>query len=104
MFGEPRTMPAGPALLSLFTGSPLLPAACYDLEDGWLVDVGEPLEIQPSGTMRADVTALTRLLAKRFERSISAAPTQWHMFQPAWDLGEPAEREAEAAPSASAWP
>jgi lauroyl/myristoyl acyltransferase len=101
MFGETRTMPAGPALLSLFTGSPLLPAACYDLEDGWLVDVGEPLEIQPSGTMRADVTALTRLLAKRFERSISAAPTQWHMFQPAWDLGETEDREADAGTGAA---
>src|ERR671918_703772 len=85
MFGETRKMPAGPAMLSLFTGSPLLPAACYDLEDGWLVDIGEPIEIERSGSMRADVTALTRLLAKRFERAISAAPTQWHMFQPAWE-------------------
>jgi KDO2-lipid IV(A) lauroyltransferase len=101
MFGETRRMPAGPALLSLFTGSPLLPAACYDLEDGWLVDVGEPLEIEPSGTMRADVTALTRLLAKRFERAISAAPTQWHMFQPAWGLGASEERDAGAAAAAA---
>jgi phosphatidylinositol dimannoside acyltransferase len=85
MFGETRRMPSGPAMLSLFTGSPLLPAACYDLVDGWQVDIGEPLEIERSGTMRADVTTMTRLLAKRFERSISAAPTQWHMFQPAWD-------------------
>jgi lauroyl/myristoyl acyltransferase len=101
MFGETRRMPAGPALLSVFTGSPLLPAACYDLEDGWLVDVGEPLEVEPTGVMRADVTALTRLLAKRFERAISAAPTQWHMFQPAWDLGASGEREATGAAAAA---
>jgi lauroyl/myristoyl acyltransferase len=101
MFGETRRMPAGPALLSLFTGSPLLPAACYDLEDGWLVDVSEPLEVEQSGTMRADVSALTRLLAKRFERAISAAPTQWHMFQPAWGPGASEERGTDAAAAAA---
>jgi phosphatidylinositol dimannoside acyltransferase len=87
MFGETRRMPAGPALLSLFTGSPLLPCACYDLADGWVLVVESPLEIERSGVMRDDVVALTRLLAKRFERSIAAAPTQWHMFQPAWADG-----------------
>ncbi|HYZ10396.1 MAG TPA: phosphatidylinositol mannoside acyltransferase [Actinomycetota bacterium] len=102
MFGETRKMPPGPAMLSLFTGSPLLPAACYDLEGGWRVDIGEPLEVERSGSMRADVTALTRLLAKRFERSISAAPTQWHMFQPAWGSPGPGEREAGPAAAAGA--
>lgn len=92
MFGETRRMPAGPAMLSLFTVSPLLPAACYDLEGGWEIEIGEPLEIERSGAMRADVIALTRLLAKRFERAISAAPTQWHMFQPAWEPGVTGER------------
>lgn len=87
MFGEPRRMPAGPALLSVFTGSPLLPAACYDVGDGWVVYIDEPLEVERTGVMRDDVAALTRLLAKRFERSIAAAPTQWHMFQPAWGGG-----------------
>jgi KDO2-lipid IV(A) lauroyltransferase len=104
MFGETTRMPAGPALLSLFTGAPLLPAACYDLADGWLIDIGEPLEIEPSGVMRTDVITLTRLLAKRFERSISAAPTQWHMFQPVWDLGTSGEGDAEAAAEASSTP
>jgi lauroyl/myristoyl acyltransferase len=102
MFGEIRKLPAGPAMLSLFTGSPLLPTACYDLEGGWRVDIGEPLEIERSGSMRADVTALTRLLAKRFERSISAAPTQWHMFQRAWGPGQAGEREGAAAAAAAA--
>jgi KDO2-lipid IV(A) lauroyltransferase len=51
--------------------------------------------------MRADVTALTRLLAKRFERAISAAPTQWHMFQPAWGPEASEERAAGAAAAAA---
>jgi KDO2-lipid IV(A) lauroyltransferase len=88
MFGEERRMPAGPALLSLSTGSPLLACACYDTENGWVAQIDPPLEIERTESLRDDVTALTRLLAKRFERAIAANPTEWHMFQPAWE--EPA--------------
>jgi len=93
-------MPAGPALLALGTGAPLHACGCYDLEDGWMIDIGAPIEIERTDSLRKDVTTLTRELAKRFERSIAAAPTQWHMFQPAW---EGPEREgAPRAPAAAA--
>ena len=85
MFGERRRMPAGPALLSLTTGSPLLPSATYDTEDGWAVVIGPPLQMERTGNRKKDVVALTQRLAEEFERAIAAAPTQWHMFQPAWD-------------------
>jgi KDO2-lipid IV(A) lauroyltransferase len=84
MFGERRMMPAGPALLSLATGAPLLPCALYDLDDGWVIYIGAPLEVERTGDLRQDVNTMTRELAARFERAIAAAPTQWHMFQPAW--------------------
>jgi KDO2-lipid IV(A) lauroyltransferase len=100
MFGEERRMPPGPALLSLVTGSPLLPAACYHEADGWVTFIDPPLEVERTGQMREDVTALTRLLAKRFERAIAAAPTQWHMFQPAWD-GNGSEAPTGAGPAAT---
>ena len=93
MFGEERRMPSGPALLSLGTGSPLLPCAVYDEGDGWTIQVGAPVLIERTEDLRADVASLTRELARRFETSIAAAPTQWHMFQPAW--------EEETGPSAS---
>ena len=57
--------------------------------------VDPPLEIERTDDLRADVATITRILAKRFERYISAAPTDWHMFQPAWD-GEPAVANAPA--------
>jgi lauroyl/myristoyl acyltransferase len=84
MFGASRRLPAGPALLSLTTGSPLLPAAVYDSGGGWLCIIRPPLRVEATGDRRADVAALTRELAAEFERSIAAAPTQWHMLQPAW--------------------
>jgi lauroyl/myristoyl acyltransferase len=88
MFGETRLMPSGPALLALVAGSPLMPCAAYDTEDGWVVNIGAPLEIERTDVLRDDVTTLTTALAGRFERAIAAAPTQWHMFQPAWPAEE----------------
>ena len=100
MFGEERRMPAGPALLSLATGAPLLPCSCTYKPSGWITKVEPPLQIERTGNMRDDVTELTRALAKRFERAISASPTEWHMFQPAWN--GPAVEESETPSSAGA--
>jgi lauroyl/myristoyl acyltransferase len=89
MFGATRRLPAGPALLSLTTGSPLIPCAMYDTEDdGWLCLITEPIEVERTDRLRDNVAALTRKLAGRFEEFIAAAPTQWHMWQPAWPEDE----------------
>lgn len=100
MFGEERRMPAGPALLSLATGCPLMSAACYDTQEGWVTYISPPIEIERTDSLRDDVTKVTRILAEHFERAIGAAPTQWHMFQPAWD--EPAGEKAGTPASAAA--
>lgn len=84
MFGAPRRVPAGPALLSLSTGAPLLVCPTYTTPHGWIVRIGRPIQIERSGTIRTDVTTLTRAMAAEFERAISARPADWHMFQPAW--------------------
>jgi lauroyl/myristoyl acyltransferase len=104
MFGETRRIPPGPALLSLASGAPLLPCAVYDSDDGWVIQIERPLQIERTGSLRDDVTTLSRALAERFERAISAAPTQWHMFQPAWpanEVGAPADVGATAAGTAA---
>jgi phosphatidylinositol dimannoside acyltransferase len=95
MFGATRQIPAGPALLSLSSGAPLLPAYVYTTDAGWFCRIGEPLEIERSGEMRTDVTALSKVLAAEFQRAIAAKPTDWHMFQPAW----PDEASPMAEPS-----
>lgn len=100
MFGATRRVPAGPALLSLSSGAPLVVCPVYTRGDGWEIRIGEPLEIERTGVMRDDVTALSRLMAERFERAIAAKPTDWHMFQPAWNqIGS-----ADTVPAASAQP
>jgi KDO2-lipid IV(A) lauroyltransferase len=84
MFGAPRRLPAGPAYLSLATRTPLSVCAVFTTDDGWRTKIGPPVQIERSGHMRTDVTALTRVIAAGFERYISEAPADWHMFQPAW--------------------
>jgi phosphatidylinositol dimannoside acyltransferase len=85
MFGAPRRLPVGPALLSLSTGAPLLVCPVWTTDNGWKIRIGGALEIERTGDMRADVTALTRRMGSEFERAIAARPVDWHMFQPAWE-------------------
>jgi KDO2-lipid IV(A) lauroyltransferase len=85
MFGAIRRIPAGPALLSLTSGAPLLVCPVSTLPGGWRIQIGAPLEFEPTGDTKADVSALSRLMAAEFERAIAARPPDWHMFQPAWD-------------------
>lgn len=99
MFGAPRRIPAGPALLSISSGASLIPAATYDTDDGWLCVIREPVELERTGDMREDVARLSRLLAADFERSIAAAPTQWHMWQPAWPEADATDAERTAGPT-----
>ena len=85
MFGGRRKLPAGPARLALGTGTPLTVGAVFTTREGWHCRILPPFEFEQTGDMRSDVTALTRLIASAFERFISEAPADWHMFQPAFE-------------------
>jgi len=85
MFGRTRRMPAGPALLSITVGAPLIPSPVYTTDRGCRVQFHEPLRVEATGERKRDVVTLTRMLAASFERAIAAAPADWHMFQPGWE-------------------
>jgi KDO2-lipid IV(A) lauroyltransferase len=84
MFGATRRVPAGPAMLALSTGAPVVVCPAYTTPDGWVVRIDPPLEVERTGRLREDVAALSRLMAAGFERAIAARPPDWHMFQPGW--------------------
>ena len=84
MFGRTRRMPAGPALLALSPGAPLISGPTYTTRDGW-VEVLTPVTVEPTGRRKDDIIALTRALAAAFEQAIAAAPPDWHLFQPGWE-------------------
>lgn len=88
-FGERTTLPAGPVTMALRTGAPLLATTVYFDGDGHRGVVRPALDLTRRGTLREDVARLTQDLAHEFEVLISAAPEQWHLFQPNW----PSDRE-----------
>jgi lauroyl/myristoyl acyltransferase len=85
MFGGARRLPVGPALLSVSSGAPVIVAAIYETRAGWHCILHEPLMVEMTGDRRADVTAVTREIARVFEQVVSASPADWHLFQPGWE-------------------
>lgn len=85
MFGERTSLPAGPAMLALRSGAPLITAAIYfDGRHGHRAIVDPPLDVRREGRLREDVARITRDMASRLERLIARAPEQWHLQQPNW--------------------
>jgi phosphatidylinositol dimannoside acyltransferase len=84
MFGRTRVLPAGPALLSITSGAPLLVCPVFTTDDGWHCRIRH-IEFERTGDLRGDVRELTRRMAAAFEDAIAAKPPDWHMFQPGWD-------------------
>ncbi|MFM2078600.1 MAG: hypothetical protein RJA49_2490 [Actinomycetota bacterium] len=85
-FGERTTLPAGPAMLGLRVGSPVLPVGCYftPAHNGHHALVRPPLSMVRQGGLREDVSRITQNLARELEFLIRRAPEQWHLFQPNW--------------------
>jgi KDO2-lipid IV(A) lauroyltransferase len=85
MFGGTRKLPAGPALLALSSGAPVITCALYQTPTGWSTTFRAPFFVGSTGDRRADVVAGTRRIAAAFEEAISASPSDWHLFQPGWE-------------------
>lgn len=95
-FGEVTTLPAGPAVLSVKTGAPILPVASYfKKRRGHHIVIGAPIEPPGEGSRDEQVVAQTQRLAAALEVLILAHPEQWHLVQPNW----PSDRAAQAAVS-----
>lgn len=83
-FGEKASMPAGPAMMSLMTGAPIMAVDLWHVDEGLRGRVQEPLA-QPEGVERqARVTTLTQSMADAFARGIAEHPMDWHMMQRLW--------------------
>jgi KDO2-lipid IV(A) lauroyltransferase len=84
-FGEPTTLPAGPALLALDSRAPLVPAAFYTGPGHrYLAVFRPPVPVERTGDRRGDVARVARTLALELESLIRRSPEQWHLMQPNW--------------------
>jgi lauroyl/myristoyl acyltransferase len=102
-FGAPASLPIGPALLAMESGSPVYLCAVRRAGTGRyrgkLIQVPVPAE----GTRRERVTAMLTGLAAIFETAIADAPEQWWtLFFPIWPDLEATAQEAVTRKAAAA--
>jgi phosphatidylinositol dimannoside acyltransferase len=87
-FGEKTTFPAGPAVVALKTGVPLLVAGVYgvdrpDGKKGWEAEISLPIEL-PDDNGREAIAELTQRVANVLEEFVARRPEEWHVFNPFW--------------------
>ena len=85
-FGERTTLPPGPAVLALRSGSPILCVSVRNVDDGWVGHAVEPIWLDDVGDRDRDevIRETMQRVARRLEELIREDPAQWHMFMPAW--------------------
>ncbi len=96
--GQQAIVPAGPALLALRTGAPVLPFVCRRLpDDRYRIEVQAPVQFGPPRAGTQDVEAMAQAIIDRFDPILRATPEQWYLFSPMWHRGEASAAEARLA-------
>ena len=91
-FGGPARMPAGPAILALKTGAPLICAMISYTEKGIHIDFSL-VPVPTVGTETERIAQIVQNSADLFAQGISAYPHDWHMMQRIWIDGDFKDRE-----------
>jgi KDO2-lipid IV(A) lauroyltransferase len=92
-FGHPARMPAGPALLAVRTGIPLITAFVSYTNTGVNVEFNS-IDIPSEGSEADRVSEVVQRCADSFAQGIAKAPQDWHMLQRIWIDGDFQERTA----------
>jgi len=82
-FGGTARMPAGPALVAIRTGSPLVTAFVSYTDSGIHIQL-EAIEIPLDGDEDSKVKIIVQRCADNFALGISENPQDWHMMQRIW--------------------
>lgn len=90
-FGGVARMPAGPAIVAIRTGIPLVTAFVSYTDSGIHVDLKE-IAIPDGADEESRVKATVQLCADNFAAGIKAHPEDWHMMQRIWVDGDFVER------------
>lgn len=99
-FGRPARIPTGPALLALRTGAPIIPAFVSRRPDGRFDGhIGAPVSLPSTGSRRADLTEISRLITGHLEYHIGRFPEQWTVLQDIWMWDGLADHAATASES-----
>ena len=82
-FGHKARMPAGPAVLALRTGVPLITAFVSYTPVGIHINF-EKVEIPSQGEEGKNISIVVQRCADNFEKGIALHPQDWHMLQRIW--------------------
>ena len=84
-FGQPAVTALGPAVISLRTGSPVVPIFIVrNRDDSHTIYIEPPLEHRLTGDRREDEKTLTAAYTKVIERYVSTYPEQWSWINNRW--------------------
>jgi lauroyl/myristoyl acyltransferase len=92
-FGAPARMPAGPSLLAVKTGIPLIVAHVSYTPHGIHIDFHD-VAVPVSGSDDERIKSAVQECARLFEIGIREHPEDWHMLQRIWIDADFVEREA----------
>lgn len=82
-FGKATRMPAGPALIAMKNGLPLVAAHVRYTDSGIHIDF-LPIELSTGGSVEEQLKANVQKIADAFEIGIRSHPEDWHMLQRIW--------------------
>ena len=77
-------MPAGPAILAIKTGSPLVTAYIRYLNKGIEITFDETIKLPVTGSEEEQIKIVTQSMADNFAKRIKDSPVDWHMLQRIW--------------------
>jgi KDO2-lipid IV(A) lauroyltransferase len=82
-FGKNARMPAGPALLAVKTGLPLIVAHVSYTQGGIHIDF-RSVPVPSQGSESERISQTVQATAHLFEKGIADHPEDWHMLQRIW--------------------
>jgi KDO2-lipid IV(A) lauroyltransferase len=91
-FGYPSRMPAGPALIAVKTGIPLVVAHVSYTSTGININFSD-VSVPESGDESEKVSKVVQSCADLFAQGIAEHPEDWHMLQRIWIDGDFKERQ-----------
>lgn len=83
-FGRNTTLPPGPVRIARDTGASIIPIFTRRTNSGHEVRIMEPIYVEKTKDVRADVANGMKRLVPVLENGISSALEQWVMFQRVW--------------------
>ncbi len=92
-FGSKAAFPAGPAVLGLLTGAPILPVTLWYVDGTSTGVIHDQVEIAV-GDRSDQIRIMTQAIATAFESGMREHSVDWHMMQPVWlDDLDPSRRK-----------